>query len=337
MAWKKSRSRRGIYYGYSYDYSGWGFKPYVPVAERRAEAERRLEKLRKKGEKLDPVRLEGPTIARTFWGKAWCDHLESHSDFANRLPRGRSYVRNGSVCDLKIEPGRVRARIVGNDLYEAVITIKKLPTARWAAIRRKCAGGIASLIELLQGRLSAAVMKIITDRENGLFPRPAEIEMSCSCPDWATMCKHVAATLYGVGARLDDRPELLFLLRGVDHQDLLSERAITRLVAGGKRSAKAGTSAPATGKADKRTEQEAGETLNELAESELAEVFGVDIVLGPAKRKVAAKRRKDRVVEEHDRRRPAPRLGDQRRQDRGSRRPSHRKGNAEKFQKRPAK
>lgn len=231
----------------------------MPVAERRAKAERRLEQLKKKGEKLDPVTIDGRTIARTFWGKAWCDHLESHSDFWNRLPRGRSYVRNGSVCDLVIKPGRVDARVVGTSLYDVEIDIKKLPKARWTAIRKSCAGGIASVIELLQGRLSDAVMRIITHRTDGLFPRPSEIELRCSCPDYATMCKHVAATLYGVGARLDDRPELLFVLRGVDHLELVAEA-----VRGGAL-AEASASGPAG-----------------LEESELAEVFGVDIETVPA-------------------------------------------------------
>jgi len=295
MAWTKRKSRRGRPYrsgGYAYGGWGWGFPGYVHASARKAKAERLVEKLRRKGERLDPVRIKGQAIALTFWGKAWCDHLESHSDFSNRLPRGRSYVRSGSVCDLKIEPGRVLARVVGNDLYEVEITIKRLPARRWAEIRRKCAGGIASLIELLEGRLSAAVMKIITDRKSGLFPRPDEMAMTCSCPDWATMCKHVAATLYGVGARLDDRPELLFLLRGVDHQDLISERAITKLVARQMKTAKAGTRDGTAG------------TTAEIAESELAEVFGVDVLLAPPKRKTAAKRgrRPNRL------RKPAPDL-----------------------------
>ena len=288
MAWRKRKRRKtwSSYSGGGYDYGGWGYPAYVPSATRKAKAERMLEKLRRKGERLEPVRIEGYAIARTFWGKAWCNHLESYSDFANRLPRGRSYVRNGSVCDLKIEPGRVLARVVGKDIYEVEITIKKLMAQRWAAIRRKCAGGIASLIELLQGRLSAAVMKIITDRENGLFPGPAEIDMICSCPDWATMCKHVAATLYGVGARLDNRPELLFLLRGVDHQDLISERVIARLVAGGeKRPAKPSTRGSKVSKTHEKSGRELEERTHDLAESELAEVFGVDVLITSPRRK----------------------------------------------------
>lgn len=201
----------------------YGWRPYVPVAQRRAKAARELAKLGKTtGRRADPVVLAGRTIAASFWGKAWCDHLEAYSDFANRLPRGRTYVRNGSVVDLRIERGSVTARVSGSDLYQVTIAIRPLAPNRWEAVRKECAGKIDSILELLQGRLSAAVLRIVTRRDEGLFPAPGEIEMECSCPDWAGMCKHVAATLYGVGARLDSRPELLFLLRGVDPEDLIA-------------------------------------------------------------------------------------------------------------------
>jgi len=197
-----------------------GFRPYVSVAERRAKAAKHATKLAKGGVKLAPVTLAGKKIAATFWGKAWCAHLESFSDYANRLPRGRTYVRNGSVIDLQIAPGKITAKVMGSELYEETITIAPLAAKRWAAVKAECAGKIDSLVGLLQGRLSDAVMGIITDRERGLFPAPAEIKLECSCPDWASMCKHVAAVLYGVGARLDNDPELLFRLRHVDPQEL---------------------------------------------------------------------------------------------------------------------
>jgi len=162
-------------------------------------------------------------IAKTFWGKAWCEHLENYSDYASRLPRGRTYVRNGSVVDLQITPGKVTALVAGSDLYEIEIGIKRCPEAQWNDIRARCAGQIRSLIELLQGKLSAGVMEIISGAESGLFPKPREITLNCSCPDGARMCKHVAATLYGVGARLDDQPNLLFTLRQVDHLELIAQ------------------------------------------------------------------------------------------------------------------
>ena len=196
--------------------------PYVPVASRRANALREMGKLRKKGKDIQPVEIEGRTIARSFWGRGWCEHLESFSDFANRLPRGRTYVRNGSVCHLAIQPGHIDATVSGSDLYTIRIRINKLKPAIWKSVKQRCAGRIGSMLELLQGKLSDQVMTVVTDRTHGLFPQPNEIQLACDCPDWAVMCKHVAAVLYGVGSRLDHRPELLFLLRDVDAQELIS-------------------------------------------------------------------------------------------------------------------
>ena len=201
--------------------SWYGYRPYVPVATRRAQARKKMEKLRKKGQDIKPVQIEGRKIARTFWGQAWCDHLESFSDFENRLPRGRTYVRNGSVCHLNIAAGEVEAMVSGSTLYTVNIGIEPLSKKKWESLKTRCAGKIGSLLELLQGKLSENVMSVVTDRRNGLFPLPGEITFRCSCPDWAVMCKHVAAVLYGVGARLDESPELLFLLRGVNQDELV--------------------------------------------------------------------------------------------------------------------
>ena len=195
---------------------------YVPVAERRARARRDMNKLRKKGKHIQPIDIEGRAIARSFWGKGWCDHLESFSDFANRLPRGRRYARNGSVCHLEIRPGRVDAIVSGSGLYDVTIEITRLEAAAWKSIKATCAGQIGSMLELLQGRLSSEVMGVVTERDHGLFPKPREIDLDCSCPDRATMCKHVAAALYGVGHRLDHQPDLLFLLRDVDAAELIA-------------------------------------------------------------------------------------------------------------------
>ncbi len=199
------------------------WRPYVSVAERRRKAAAAMARRAKQGLAVSPVVLEDRTIARTFWGKAWCENLESYSDYANRLPRGRTYVRNGSVVDLQIGPGEVKATVAGSELYEVRVTVAALPKPRWRAICADCAGAISSLLELLQGRLSAGVMERLCQQKTGLFPSPNEIGLSCSCPDWASMCKHVAAVLYGVGARLDDSPELLFKLRQVDEKALIAK------------------------------------------------------------------------------------------------------------------
>ena len=239
----------------------YGFRPYVPVAERRARAARELAKLAKKnGQASSPVLLDSRKIASTFWGKAWCDNLEAYSDFANRLPRGRTYVRNGSVVHLEVSQGKVTARVSGSSLYKIEIKIKPLAPSLWKSIQTECAGKIDSLIELLQGKLSSSVMQIVTRPERGLFPTPKEIELDCSCPDWADLCKHVAASLYGVGARLDQSPELLFLLRGVDPADLISQASAAETV---RQSARA-------------------EDAAAMSEAEIADVFGIELADTPA-------------------------------------------------------
>ena len=169
-----------------------------------------------------PVHPMGRTIASSFWGKAWCEHLEKFSDYENRLPRGRTYLRNGSVWHLDVLAGRIEARVRGTDLYRVVINVDPLAPSVWKAVKERSRGQIGSILELLQGRLSVRVMAVVCDRDKGIFPAPREIHLSCSCPDWAVMCKHVAAVLYGVGHRLDERPELLFTLRDVDASELIA-------------------------------------------------------------------------------------------------------------------
>lgn len=244
----------------------YGFKPYVSVRARRAQAARELAKLRKKGRTLSPVAIEGRTIAETFWGEAWCDNLERYSDFANRLPRGRTYVRNGSVVDLQVAPGSVTALVSGSTMYDVKVTVGPLPRARWSAICKDCSGAIDSLVELLQGRFSKGVMTRLCEEKTGLFPSPNDILFTCSCPDWASMCKHVAAVLYGIGARLDQQPELLFTLRRVNQQDLIAKAGVDLAQ---KRKAPAGAKV--------------------LAGDDLSEMFGIEIAAAtPAKRSAAS-------------------------------------------------
>lgn len=201
-------------------YGGWA--PYVPVAKRREQAAKQVAKLKKKGMSISPIVIDGRKITKTFWGKAWCDNLESYSDFANRLPRGRTYVRNGSVVHLDIGEGKINALVSGSSLYDVKVTISAITQEKWEAIVASCAGSIGSLVELLQGKFSKSVMQIISSKEQGLFPSPREIKINCSCPDYATMCKHVSAVLYGIGVRLDSQPELLFVLRQANHFELLA-------------------------------------------------------------------------------------------------------------------
>jgi len=232
----------------------YGFRPYVPVAARRAQAAHALAKLQKKGHTMSPVAIEGRKIATTFWGESWCDNLERYSDYANRLPRGRTYVRNGAVVDLRVESGSVTALVSGSTMYDVKVTVGPVAADRWRAICEDCSGAIDSLVELLQGRFSKGVMTRLCEEKTGLFPSPREILFTCSCPDWASMCKHVAAVLYGIGARLDHQPELLFTLRKVDQQDLI---------------ATAGSDFSARGK------RPAGTKV--LASEDLSEMFGIEM------------------------------------------------------------
>lgn len=214
--------------------SWYRFAPYVSVGKRRQRAASEVKKLQKKGQVVQPVLVEGRVISKTFWGKAWCQHLESYSDYESRLPRGRTYLRNGSVIDLRISKGKIDALVSGSSIYKVKINIAQIITHKWQHIVQACTGKIDSLIELLQGKFSNAVMEMMTDPRKGLFPHPKEITLNCSCPDWADMCKHVAAVLYGVGVRLDDRPEDLFLLRQVDHIELIAKAGTASLTKAGR-------------------------------------------------------------------------------------------------------
>jgi uncharacterized Zn finger protein len=248
----------------------WGWKPYVSVGQRRANAARAAKQLAKqRGRELKAIAIDGRKIARTFWGEAWCDSLENHSDFQDRLPRGRTYVRNGSVIDLDIARGSVEALVSGSEIYTVRVEITTLKPAHWKQLKGDCSASIDSLLDLLAGRFSDGVMRRLTEPERGLFPQPTEIKMSCSCPDWAVLCKHVAAVLYGVGARLDQEPQLLFLLRGVDHVELVSQ-AVSE---GNLQTALSGSG-------------------DSLAGEDLGAMFGIDLDSGPTAEPEAKARRR---------------------------------------------
>ncbi|MBC8423058.1 hypothetical protein H8E07_02950 [bacterium] len=256
---------------------GWyGFPRYVSAAERLMQAEQRLADLRRDGMDPRPVEVSGRKIAKSIWGHGWCRHLESFSDYENRLPRGRTYVRRGSVLHLDIAPGVVTALVSGTSLYTISIRIKPLGPGRWRRIRRACAGRIGSMLELLQGRFSDEVMAVVADRKQGLFPLPRDISLSCDCPDWAVMCKHVAAALYGVGARLDEEPELLFLMRDVDPEELITSGLVL-------------------------PEPEAG-VDDTLDEGDLAGLFGIELAEAP--KSTSRRRRRTRVKKKESTPRP---------------------------------
>jgi uncharacterized Zn finger protein len=253
--------------------SFWSYPAYVSVGEKRAKAEREIKKLRKKGRAVSPVCIEGRKIARSFWGKAWCDNLERYADFDTRLPRGRSYVCNGLVIDLAISRGKVEALVFGSEIYKVKIDIALPAATRWRSICADCTGSVGSLVELLQGTFSKRVMERVCRDADGLFPTPAEMKLSCSCYDWADMCKHVAAALYGVGARLDSDPDVLFTLRGVNREELIST---------------AGADLDLT-----RAPVIAGRVLQE---TDMAALFGIDIAAAPADPQPAPPARKTKAL-----------------------------------------
>lgn len=210
-----ARYRSGSYYG---------FMPYVSVAEKEQRARQALTRLRRKGHQPQPVQIAGRDIAKTWWGRSWCANLERYADFESRIGRGRSYVRDGAVLDLSVKAGKISALVQGSrpDPYEVAVRIAPLPEAIWAKLREASLKELHSLPDLLAGQFPEALRETFFAQGSGLFPAPAEIQFECSCPDWASMCKHVAAVLYGVGNRLDQAPELLFTLRQVTVADLIA-------------------------------------------------------------------------------------------------------------------
>ncbi len=239
----------------------WGYPKRISVAEQKAKAAKKLAALKKKQD-VSPVIVQGGAIARTWWGKAWNLNLERYADYGNRIERGRSYVRHGAVLDLRIDAGEIKSLVQGSRAtpYAIAISIKKLDKNIWRRITSECAGMLESLPELLSGNFPKPLGEIFMQRDSGLFPAPKEIAFECSCPDWAGMCKHVAATLYGVGARLDRDPSLLFALRGVDTGDLVSRTVAT--------------------KAESLLEKAARKSSRVMAESDLSRVFGIDFAGG---------------------------------------------------------
>ena len=192
-------------------------QPSVQELRRRAEAS--VSSARRKGQTMEPAipqTRSGP-ICQSWWGQAWCRNLEGYADYSTRLERGRRYIRSGTVLDLKIHKGRIEARVQGSRRvpYKVEIRISPLSEEKCQLILEKCGRRIRTMEDLIYGRFPEELKDLFT-QQDGLFPRPTEISFMCSCPDWALMCKHVAAVMYGVGLRLDENPFYFFELRGID-------------------------------------------------------------------------------------------------------------------------
>jgi uncharacterized Zn finger protein len=237
----------------------YGFQPYVPVAKKLAKANAFAQKeAKKEGRQLSPAQCNARKLGKTFWGKAWCENLNRYAQISNRLDRGKTYLGNGSVVDLQIKPGLIQAIVAGSEVYRVEIKIKTLSSKTWQSLKTDCSRSIHSLLDLLQGKFDDDVMKRMAQADGGLFPKPAEIEMKCSCPDGAAVCKHLAAVVYGVSVRLDDSPELLFALRNVDHAELITQAV-----------------------AAENLEQSLASGASDLAGSDLGELFGIELDITP--------------------------------------------------------
>ena len=236
----------------------WGYPEYVTVAEKKARAARKLKELSKKNTNMKPVLIEGSAIARTWWGKAWNRNLEQYADYSNRIGRGRNYVRHGAVLDLQIESGEVNALVQGSRQkpYSVSIKIQTLKKDIWHKIKTLCEDTLESFQELLAGAFPKTLGEIFTSTDTGMFPAPREIKFSCSCPDWASMCKHVAAVLYGVGARLDEDPKLFFRLRDADITKLIKQTV--------------------AGRTEKLLEKASRKSSRIMEDADLSAVFGID-------------------------------------------------------------
>jgi len=189
--------------------------------------EKELAKRRAGGESLRAVvPAHARNLSSTFWGQAWNRNLMAYSDYESRMPRGRSYFRAGKVMDLEMAKGLVTATVAGTRIYDIRVKIAPLEAEAWAGLKQRCQGKIGGLMELLSGALSDEVMREVTSLDHGLFPAPREMKLSCTCPDFAGLCKHLAATLYAVGRRLDEQPAVLFTLRGVDPNEMIATNAV---------------------------------------------------------------------------------------------------------------
>lgn len=244
--------------------SYWGFPKYVTVAEKKAKAAQKLKELSKKKPNMKPVALKGSALAHTWWGKAWNRNLEQYADYSNRIGRGRSYVRHGAVLDLQIEPGEVIALVQGSNRnpYSVSVKIQTLKKETWQRMKTACEGTLESFQELLAGNFPKALGEIFICKDSGMFPAPIELKFDCSCPDWADMCKHVAAVLYGVGVRLDEDPKLFFRLRDAGIDELIKQAV--------------------AGKVEKLLEKAGRKSGRIIEDKDIASVFGIDIEEQPA-------------------------------------------------------
>jgi len=234
------------------------YPKYVSVAEMKEKNRKKIVKLLKKNPNLGPVNISGRAIAKTWWGKAWNKNLEIYADYSNRLSRGRSYLKNGAVVDLTINAGVINALVIGSgrNMYNVQINIDAMDEEKIKEIVTKIEGRLSSLEKLID-KFPKELKDLFTSDDSGLFPKESEIHFHCTCLDWADMCKHVVAVLYGVGVKLDEDPLLFFKLRNINVEDLISD-TIEK-------------------KSDKMIEKSKTKSKRVIDDKDMSDMFGIDI------------------------------------------------------------
>jgi len=160
----------------------------------------------------------------TWWAKRWISALE-RLGWSNRLQRGRTYARQGNVLEVKVRPGRIDARVQGSRKrpYRVTIHIEPLSDSDWDKAASAMAERALFAARLLAGEMPENIEDAFVQCDTQLFPRSEQdIDMSCTCPDWANPCKHIAAVFYTLGTEFDRDPFLLLLLRGMSREHLLA-------------------------------------------------------------------------------------------------------------------
>lgn len=161
----------------------------------------------------------------TWWGKAWVDALEHRARLdPNRLGRGRSYARRGSVLDLRVDPGVVSATVQGSRVtpYEVTVRIRAFSGDEWDAVLDVVSAQIGRVAALLDGELPPEVVDDAQAAGLELLPDAGEVKTACNCPDFAVPCKHSAAVCFLIADALDEDPFVLLLLRGRRRDELMS-------------------------------------------------------------------------------------------------------------------
>ena len=167
------------------------------------------------------VKIDGKVISSSWWGQMWCRNIENYSNIRNRLERGRTYIRQNTVKSLSISNNCAESQVQGHskEPYRVIINIKTIEKSKYDNILNKCENSVDNLESLMTGSFPKEYQQFFTDEEYGLFPKSNEIDYNCTCLDYEKnmhMCKHIAATMYAIGNKLDNDPLIFFKLRGID-------------------------------------------------------------------------------------------------------------------------